>query len=53
MLENETFDNLESTIQLVSNHIRDNIKKGGGIEYISNLPDLINSLANLVNASKH
>jgi hypothetical protein len=53
MLTTETVSNLESTIHLVCDQIQEKIKKGGGIEGFSNLPDLLNSLSNLVNASRN
>jgi hypothetical protein len=53
MLTTETVNHLESTINLVCDQIQEKIKKGGGVEGFITLPDLLNSLSNLVNASKN
>lgn len=51
MFTKETENALNDMIQLLCTEIRESIEKRGGIGFVENLPDLLNSLSNLVKAA--
>lgn len=51
MISIETLTHVEKTIALVCESLEERIKVVGGIEGVEQLPDILNSIANLVSAS--